>query len=245
MNTQVRIGNIALAQADAGDGQFLRRPAQRHRPRQSFLRPHARQSFDHAAFDRGHRVARDGGKLHITSLAENAVGWLDLRAKVPYGARMRAMTKVAFGVCLASITSVAAWAVADGSKDDKAAVIQMMHSIMPKTAYDAMLDQMYTQMSASMAQAQGGKEMPPAKLKALKAAVQECMPYDDLVSWNADVYTKHFSRKEIDDLAAFYNTPTGKKFATKLPALSGDLAQKMMPVLMTRLPAALKKHGLE
>jgi uncharacterized protein len=150
-----------------------------------------------------------------------------------------------FGVCLASITSVAAWAVADSPpKDDKAAVIAMMHSIIPKSAYDAMLDQMYSQMSASMQQ-MGGKSIPAAKQKALKEAVQECMPYDDLVNWNAEVYTKHFSRKEIDDLAAFYNTPTGKKFASKLPALSGELGAKMMPVLMTRLPAALKKHGIE
>src|SRR5262245_11203489 len=157
---------------------------------------------------------------------------------------MRTMTKVVFGVCLASITSVGAWAVADSPKDDRAAVVQLMHSIVPRAAYDAMLDQMYTQMSASMQQA-GGKGIPPAKQKALKAAVQESMPYDDLVSWTADVYTKHFTRKEIDDLAAFYNTPTGKKFASKLPALSGELGTKMMPVLMTRLPAALKKHGVE
>ena len=158
---------------------------------------------------------------------------------------MRTMTKVVFGVCLASISSVAAWAVADNApKDDRAAVIQMMHTVIPKSAYDAMLDQMYTQMSAAMQQS-GGKAIPPAKLKSLKAAVQECMPYEELVGWNADIYTKHFTRKEIDDLAAFYGTPTGKKFASKLPALSGDLAQKMMPILMTRLPAAMKKHGLE
>jgi uncharacterized protein len=158
---------------------------------------------------------------------------------------MRTMTKVVFGVCLASITSVAAWAVADSPpKDDRAAVIDMMHAVVPRAAYDAMLDQMYTQMSATMQQA-GGKAIPAAKQKALKAAVQESMPYDDLVSWTADVYTKHFTRKEIDDLAGFYRTPTGKKLAATLPALSGELGAKMMPVLMTRLPAALKKHGVE
>jgi hypothetical protein len=159
---------------------------------------------------------------------------------------MRKMTKVVFGVCLASITSVAAWAVADNAapKDDHAAVIQLMHAIVSRPAYDAMLDQMYSQMSATMAQ-MGGKAVPAAKQKALKAAVMEAMPYEDLVAWSADVYTKHFTRKEIDDIAAFYNTPTGKKYASKLPALTGDLAAKMMPVLMTRLPAAMKKHGVE
>jgi uncharacterized protein len=158
---------------------------------------------------------------------------------------MRKMTKVVFGICLASIASVAAWAAAESPpKDDRAAVVQLMKSIVPRAAYDAMLEQMYTQMSVSMQQ-MGGKGIPPAKQKALKEAVQECMPYDDLVNWTADVYTKHFSRKEIDDLAAFYSTPTGKKFASKLPALSSELGTKMLPVLMTRMPAALKKHGIE
>jgi hypothetical protein len=154
------------------------------------------------------------------------------------------MTKVVLGLCLASITSVAAWAAAaDAPKDDKAAVIQLMRTIVPKSAYDAMLDTMNTQLSTAM-QA-GGKAIPAAKMKALKAAVQECMSYEDLVGWHADIYAKHFTRKEIDDLAAFYGTPTGKKYASNLPALQGDLAQKMMPILMTRRPAAMKKHGLE
>ena len=30
-----------------------------------------------------------------------------------------------------------------------------------------------------------------------------------------------------------------------LPALSGEMGAKMGPLLMTRLPAALKKHGIE
>jgi len=107
-----------------------------------------------------------------------------------------------------------------------------------------MLEQMYTQMSATMLQT-GGKSVSASKQKALKEAVQECLPYDDLISWSADVYTKHFSRKELDDLAAFYKTPTGKKLAASMPAISGELGAKMAPLMMTRLPAALKKHGLQ
>ena len=159
---------------------------------------------------------------------------------------MRKMSKVVFGICLASITSVAAWAVADNAapKDDRAAVIQLMHAIVPKPAYDAMLDQMYAQMSATMAQ-MGGKAVPAAKQKALKAAVMEAMPYDDLVAWSADVYMKHFTRKEIDDVAGFYRTPTGKKMARLMPTLTGEVGARLGPLLMTRLPDALKRHGLQ
>src|SRR3954468_23676034 len=159
---------------------------------------------------------------------------------------MRKMTRaVAAGLTLVSSLGVAAWAMAEAApKDDKGAVIELMHAILPKGAYDAMLDQMYTQMSASMQQ-MGGQGMTAAKKNALKAAVQESLPYDDLINWTAEIYTKHFNRKEIDDLAAFYKTPTGKKFASKLPALTGEVDTKMTPILMTRLPAALKKRGIE
>lgn len=159
---------------------------------------------------------------------------------------MRKTTRatIAASMILASM-AYGAWALAQGgAKDDKAAVVEMMRSVLPKPAYDAMLDQMYTQMSASMQQ-MGGGGLTDAKKKSLKEAVQECMPYEELLSWTGDVYAKHFTRKEIDDLAAFYKTPTGKKLAASLPALTGEVGAKMAPVLMTRLPAALKKRGLQ
>jgi len=171
---------------------------------------------------------------------------MDRGPELTYGARMRRiMIKVVFGLSLLSVTSFAAWALAEGAaKDDRAATLDLMKTILPKSAYDSMLDQMYTQMSASMKQ-MGGPGIPANKQKGLKEAVQECMPYEDLLNWETDVYLKHFSRKELDDLAAFYKTPTGKKFAGMLPTLSGEVGAKMAPLLMTRLPAALKKHGIE
>jgi hypothetical protein len=162
------------------------------------------------------------------------------------------MTKVVFGLSLVSVTSFAAWALAQGAppapapaeKADKAATLDLMRTVVPKAAYDAILDQMYAQLSTAM-QAQGGKGIPASKQKELKAAVQECLPYDDLLNWSADVYTKYFTRKEIDDLAAFYKTPTGKKVSSLLPTLSGEVGAKIAPILMGRIGPSLKKHGIQ
>ena len=73
---------------------------------------------------------------------------------------MRKTTKaVAAGLTLISSMGIAAWAMAEAApKDDKAAVIELMHAILPKAGYDTMLDQMYTQMSASMQQITVGLE---------------------------------------------------------------------------------------
>jgi hypothetical protein len=160
---------------------------------------------------------------------------------------MRSTSRVVVGtgIIFIAMAGVAAWAVAQGAaKDDRAATMELMRTIVPKPAYDSMLEQMYAQMSATMQQ-MGGQAIPANKQKAMKEAVQECLPYDDLLNWSADVYTKHFSRKEIDDLATFYKTPTGKKLAAALPTLSGEIGAKMAPILMTRLPAALKKRGIQ
>jgi len=160
---------------------------------------------------------------------------------------MRKGTRVVVntGIVFVLMTAVAAWAVAqNAAKDDRAATQELMRSVVPRAAYEAILEQTYTQMSATMQQ-MGGKLMPASKQKALREAVAECMSYDDLVNWSTDVYLKHFTRKEIDDMAAFYRTPTGKKVAATLPTLSGEIGAVMAPLMMTRMPAALKKRNFE
>ena len=143
------------------------------------------------------------------------------------------------------MTAVAAWAVAqNAAKDDRAATQELMRSVVPRAAYEAIVEQTYTQMSATMRE-RGGKPIPASKQEAIREAVQESMSYDDLVNWSTDVYLKHFTRKEIDDLAAFYRTPTGKKVAGTLPNLSGEIGAVMAPLMMTRMPAALKKRNFE
>jgi hypothetical protein len=157
---------------------------------------------------------------------------------------MRPSLTILLAISIVSATAVAGNEATEKDKDTKTATVALMRQIMPPEAYDAVLDQMYQQMSASMKQA-GGGTMSPKQQKGMKAAVKEALPYDDLLTWTGEIYAKHFTKKEIDDIAAFYATPTGKKVARMLPALSGEMGAKMGPLLMTRLPAALKKHGIE
>jgi hypothetical protein len=161
---------------------------------------------------------------------------------------MNSFVRIAVAAVALASTSVGSVARAAASEDEakatKAATIELMRAIVPPEAYDAMLNQMYQQMSQGMRQL-GSTGIPPEKQEAMKAAVKECIPYEDLLSWTGEVYARHFTKKEIEDLAAFYRTPTGKKVARMIPTLSGEVGQKMGPLLMTRLPAALKKHGIQ
>jgi uncharacterized protein len=155
---------------------------------------------------------------------------------------MRPSLTILLAISIVSATAVAGNVEKD--KDTKTATMALMRQIMPPDAYDAVLDQMYQQMLAGKQQASGGT-VSPKQQKGMKAAAKEALPYEDLLTWTGEIYAKHFTKKEIDDIAAFYATPTGKKVARMLPALSGEMGAKMGPLLMTRLPAALKKHGVE
>jgi hypothetical protein len=99
-------------------------------------------------------------------------------------------------------------------------------------------------MAASMTAA-SGKPMDAATTAKLKAVVAECVPYEEMVQWNAEIYGSRFTEAELHDLIAFYQTPTGQKLAAALPDISAEVGAKMGPILMQRMPAAMKKHGLQ
>ena len=73
MHAQVRVGQVALSQADARDGQLTRGAAERHRPREPLFGSEPREPVNLTAFDFYGCVARDARKLHERILAENAV----------------------------------------------------------------------------------------------------------------------------------------------------------------------------
>lgn len=114
--------------------------------------------------------------------------------------------------------------------------------VTPQETYQAMIAQMTKQMLASMAQS--GAKVPPDTESKMGKAVVEALPYNDLANWTVDVYATRFTTDEIRQLITFYKTPVGKKASRMLPEISGEVGQKMGPILMQRLPAAMKKVGL-
>ncbi len=125
---------------------------------------------------------------------------------------------------------------------DRKVTMELVQMVTPQETYQAMIAQMSKQMLASMAQS--GAKVPPDTDVKMGKAVVEALPYADLANWTVDVYAARFSTEEIRQLIAFYKTPTGKKAARLLPEISGEVGQKMGPILMQRLPVAMKKVGL-
>jgi len=126
---------------------------------------------------------------------------------------------------------------------EKKLALELTHLVMPKDVYNALLDQLMTNMSASMQQA--GAKVSTKDASKLKAVVAEVLPYDELVQWNVEIYAGKFTADELKELIKFYGTPVGKKAAKLLPEISGEVGKKVGTVIVQRMPAAMKKAGIQ
>ena len=129
---------------------------------------------------------------------------------------------------------------AHAAADSKA--MQLARLMLSKDSYGEMLKQTVQGIAASL-QAQG-QPIPPDRQKKFEAAVAEAMPYDEILQFNTQIYGSRFSDKELDDIIAFYKTPTGSKLIKLMPEITGEAAKKIGALIPQRLPALLKKHGL-
>jgi len=57
------------------------------------------------------------------------------------------------------------------------------------------------------------------------------MPWDDMMQAMVPSYQKHLSKGNINDLVAFYSSPTGQKLQREMPAMMAEAMQSMMPIL--------------
>lgn len=120
--------------------------------------------------------------------------------------------------------------------------MQLSRMVMSKDSYNDLVKQTMQGLMASL-QAQG-QGFPPDKAKKLELAVAEALPYEELLQFNAQVYGSRLSDKELDDVMAFYRTPTGAKLIKIMPEVAGEVGKKVGTIIPQRLPGLLKKHGL-
>ncbi|MGE5865829.1 MAG: DUF2059 domain-containing protein [Rhizobacter sp.] len=76
----------------------------------------------------------------------------------------------------------------------------------------------------------------------------EELAWERMKSFNLQVYREAFTQREVDDLIAFYESPTGRAFVDKMPlvmAKTMGLMQERMGPLMARLQAAAAETARE
>lgn len=74
----------------------------------------------------------------------------------------------------------------------------------------------------------------------------------DLIELIVPIYDRHFTVSELNDMITFYQTPTGQKVISTMPAILPESiaagqawGQKITPMATRRLQRRLKQEGLE
>lgn len=83
-----------------------------------------------------------------------------------------------------------------------------------------------------------------SKMTARMDAMFDNMPWDDMMQAMIPVYQKHFTKNDIDNIIAFYSSPTGEKLSRDMPAIMADAMQSMTPV-MTKYMDTVKQTLLK
>lgn len=113
--------------------------------------------------------------------------------------------------------------------------------MMPRERYEAMIEGMYRPLIAE-AEANTKAKMPPESVQALRNAAQSSMSYDELLAWTADVYQRHFTPQEMQQLVAFYRSPLGVKLEKEQPKVFADVMRKVADIVPQRMEAQLRKQ---
>lgn len=157
--------------------------------------------------------------------------------------RKHALRSWIVSLAVVTLLSFVSLGSAYAGEAEKKLALELTHLVMPKDVYNALLDQLMINMGASMQQA--GAKISPRDASKLKAVVAEVLPYDELVQWNVEIYAGKFTADELKELIKFYGTPVGKKAAKLLPEISGEVGKKVGTVIVQRMPAAMKKAGIQ
>jgi len=105
--------------------------------------------------------------------------------------------------------------------------------------FQMVVDQLVAQMQMSRTDV-------PAEIWAGLKREMKKTSIDDLVKLLAPVYNKHLTEKDLDGIIAFYQTPIGKKYGEKMPAITKDsmmAGQKWGMELGAQLAKSLKAKG--
>jgi len=131
---------------------------------------------------------------------------------------------------------------APASKADIEKYLDVLHTRdLMKTMLDAMSKQMHQMIAEQLKKDPAMTPEMQARANKMMDDIIKGMPIDDLIDAMIPVYQKHFTKGNIDDLLAFYSTPTGQKLIQELPAITTEAMQAVMPISQRMMATAMQR----
>ena len=173
---------------------------------------------------------------------------------------------VAVSVALAFAAPVSAQTTAPAPAADPAAVNaahRLFESMNYRTVAQGMLNQMTQSLPAAMRQgaaaaiennrklsaqqkaealAKVDRELPQA-VAAIQDIFSDPATIDEMLRETEQLYARHFTAAELDQIAAFYRTPVGAKMLASMPQVMAESMQIGQRVVMPRVAAQMEKLG--
>ncbi len=132
---------------------------------------------------------------------------------------------------------------------------ESIHALLAVTQSDKMMDAMHANMERmirqGMQQASAGRTLTPEQTRVLELAparlanvMREEVNWAKMQPMIVQLYREHFDQAEVDGLIAFYKSPTGQAFVTKMPVVmrrSMEMTQAQMQAFMPKLQAAMNE----
>jgi uncharacterized protein len=127
---------------------------------------------------------------------------------------------------LASISFAQSPGDEPASKEDVQRYLDTMHSRdMMKSMLAAMTKQMHQMVPAQVLKE---KNLPPdfeARTNKMMDDLFADFPYDEIMAAMVPAYQKHFTKGDLDALAAFYSTPRGQNILKEMPLVTAEAMQ--------------------
>ena len=142
-----------------------------------------------------------------------------------------------FIVIFAAVLALSGPARADSSVAAGKA-LELSKIMFTPESYKDMLDKMITAMAANTPK--DGK-LGPTFWKRLRTEMDHLIPYQDMMDEEMSMLVKYYTADEIDQLAAFYMSPVGRKAIKVMPEMMADVMGSMQTRLTERLPATIKR----
>jgi hypothetical protein len=132
---------------------------------------------------------------------------------------------------------------APATKEDIERYLEVMH--MREIA-----KQMMGVMSKSMREmvheqaAKNRTGLPPDAEERMNKRAEEWLksfPIDEMLQVMVSVYQKHWTKADVDNIIAFYSTPTGQKLLTEMPQTMAEAMQAMRPIMEKQMDGMRQK----
>ncbi|MFC1751095.1 DUF2059 domain-containing protein [Pseudomonadota bacterium] len=130
-----------------------------------------------------------------------------------------------------------------------------IEALLSLTNAESTVDGMYAQMGSmmqGMAQQLGIKpserELFNQYMEKLFSTMKAEMSWDKMKAPMIDIYTKHYSNKELQDMVAFYKSESGKSMIEKMPMVIQDsmqVSQSMMKDFVPKMQALSEEMRAE